>query len=693
MSAPAPAPLRAELKIRKLVQRGEVTYVIKEPDKQAYYRFSEAQHLMLSLFDGKKSYEALIDAFDKASEEYEYDLEGLMALLQSAKEYRLLERTKKENRVALMEKLQETRKGRFLQAQGSLLNMRFHLHDPSVMLDRILPRIQWLFRPAGVYASLLLIAVALLFILLQLDRFIADFDRVFYFSKQGAWNALTIWLVALGAIAVHEIGHGLTCRHFGGEVDDMGFLLLAFQPCLYANVNDAWLFENSRHKLYVALAGVWIELVLSAFAVFVWTITDVDSSIGRISYILVTIATASSLFLNLNPLMKFDGYYILSDFLEIPNLRQNSIDWFSYSLKKKVFRLDVPVPITPNQREKRVYFNYGLLIVLYLTTMMSGLAFMGYDAIANAYGFWGVMFFMWLVFKLVRMMTGTWLTTLKDWTMTNLFSTLPRRIATGVTGLIFLFSLFLWHPPVLILTSGQVDAEPLAIHAPENGFATHIAYQDDRSLTGQPGEPLFTLESPELELELSRAQAKAEAMSIDRNSAMSQGERTKIRHVAINSNQIQEQINGLKERVSHLSAPIPAGEWLVDGPPPLTLKGRYFSRGETVITLIPARKRRINVILEQSDLSMVHEGDPARIRLIGSPQTIFSGQVQTVTPVTKAEGPNRLFQVRLEMIIPNNLPVPPTGITGEVKIEGERAPLWAHILRPIRATFRTDLWI
>ncbi|MBF0296982.1 MAG: hypothetical protein HQL96_17495 [Magnetococcales bacterium] len=689
----APAPLRAELKIRKLVQRGEVTYVIKEPDKQAYYRFSDAQYLMLTLFDGKKEPDALVDAFDEASDEYAYDKEALMELIASAREFRLLQRSRQEEQAALMEKLKEVRKGRFLQAQGSLLNMRFHLHDPSAFMDRILPRIAWMWSPFGAKVSIGLILVAVLMVIAQADRFGADFERVFYFSKQGSWNALNIWLVALGAIAVHELGHGLTCKHFGGEVNDMGFLLLAFQPCLYANVNDAWLFENSRHKLYVALAGVWFELVLCAFAVFIWTLSDVDSMMGRVSFILVTVATASSLFLNLNPLMKFDGYYILSDLLEIPNLRQNAIDWFSYRLKRRVFRLEVEAPFAPDRREKRIFFIYGMLIVLYLTMMMSGLGVLGYGAIADAYGFWGVVFFLGLVMKLVKMMTGSWVDTLGEWTMKSLFSSLQRRVATGVAALSFLVLLFAWQPQVIILTKGKVDAETLQAHAPENGFATRLGFGADRLLAGMPGEPLFTLDSPELELEASRLQARLDGMAVDRNAAMSQNNRVLVQRVAIDAAKTKEQLAGVRKRLEQLAAPIPQGDWLVDGPPPLTLIGRYFKKGETVVTLIPAKKRRINVILEQSDLSMVREGDLARIRIAGAGETTFGGRVRTITPVTRMEGPNRLFQLRIDLDIPDGVAAPPPGISGEVRIAGEQAPLWAHLLRPLRATFRIDLWV
>ena len=689
----APPPLREELKIRKIIQRGEVTHVIKEPDKQTYYRFDEAQFFMLGLFDGVREPDQLVTLFNQTNGEYEYDEEALNDLISSVKDFRLLRRTKEEQRVALVEKLKDQRQGRFLQAKGSLLNMRFHLHDPNAFFDRILGRLQWIWSPSGVKISFFLIALSLVMITVQIDRFVADFERIFFFSQQGGWNVLNIWLVALGAIAFHEIGHGLTCKHFGGDVDDMGFLVLAFQPCLYCNVNDAWLFENNRHKIYVALAGVWVELVLAAFAVFIWTVIDVDNLLGRVAFIMATVATASSLFLNLNPLMKFDGYYILSDILEIPNLRQNALDWFSYSLKKNLFRLDEEPPLTPSPRERRIYFTYGLLIVLYLSIMLSGLAYIGYELIAQAYGTWAIILFLLLVAKLVKMMTGKWSETLKEIVMKAFFSTPLRKLFSTVFGLLFIAALFLWSPRVVVMSSGEVDTQPLAVHAPEGGYLTYAGYRSDRTLIGKAGESLFVLESPDLALEQSRLISQLQGMELDRNSAMSQGERSQQRMVGIKFRALRLQIEGVEKKIRELDRPVPEGEWVVDGPPAQTLSGRYFGRGETVVTLIPARARQINVVLEQSDLALIRTGNSVRVRLTGSPQSVITGTVQAITPVAKMDGPNRLFQLRIEMDIPDHMPPPPPTMTGEVRILGEAAPLWAHILRPIRATFRSDLWL
>ncbi|MBF0626236.1 MAG: HlyD family efflux transporter periplasmic adaptor subunit [Magnetococcales bacterium] len=694
MSDVAPPPLREDLRIRKSIHQGEVTYILKDPDEGAYYRFDAAQHLMLTLFDGKRTPEELVERFNATSAEFEFDLEAVQDLIDSARENKLLKRNRKEENAALVEKLKAERKGRFLQAKGSLLMVRFHLVDPNQAFERIIHRIRWIWTPAGVKASFVLIGIAVLAALSQGTRFIDDFERVFHFQTEGGMNFFKIWLVALGAIAFHELAHGLTCKNYGGDVNDMGFLLLAFQPCLYCNVNDAWMFENNRHKIYTALSGVWIELVLSAFAVFVWLMTDVDNPVGRTAFVLITISTASSLFLNLNPLMKYDGYYILSDLLQVPNLRQNAIDWFSHILKTRVLRIEDEAPLHPTRRERRTYLLYGGLTVGYLTLMMSTLGFMVYGMVADSYGTLGIVLFLTLALKLARMMTGTWGKTMKEWSAALMFGSQRRKIITGLAALPILALLVFWHPRVSIVTEGQVDAELLKVHAPESGFLDQVGYRPDRTLTGGPGALLARLRSPELELELVRMESRRQGLGVDRTLAASTGDRSLMQRNQLESHAVEEELASLHKRMQRLELRVPPGSWRVNGPPPVNLEGRHFGAGQEILTLAPTRQRHVNVELAQSDLDLVEQGNRALIRMTGSAPRVFEGEVIRITPVAKVEGPNRLFQVRVRMVIPEDLPPPPLEATAEVKIFGDEAPLWEHlILRPIRHSLRVDLWI
>ncbi|MBF0587543.1 MAG: HlyD family efflux transporter periplasmic adaptor subunit [Magnetococcales bacterium] len=420
---------------------------------------------------------------------------------------------------------------------------------------------------------------------------------------------------------------------------------------------------------------------------------DATHPLGMISFILMLIATAASLFMNLNPLMKFDGYYILSDVLQVPNLRENAISWFSYLLKVKVFRMEEEAPLRPTRREARIYFTYGGLTVVYLTIMLGGMAIMMHDVVAEALGTWGVIAYLAVVAKFTHMMTGSWADSMKTWIKETVLGTKERKMVVGVLLAIFVVSLFVWNPRVTVTTDGTVEADVKEMHLTEAGFVDYIGYRNDRTLIGKPGELLFRVHSPDMAVELSRLESQRDGMRLDYKMALTDGDRSAQRRTNIQLATVDEKIVALKRRIGRLEVMVPEGLWKVDGPPPVNIDGRFYNAGETVVTLIPARYRDVTVILEQSDLSLVKEGQKARVRLAGFPHRIYDAYVHRVTPVAKTDGPHRLFQVRIRMNTPEGEQAPALDLTGEVKIFGEERPFWEHILRPIRRIFRMDLWI
>lgn len=693
MASTIPPPLREALKIRKLTQGGEVVYIVKEPDKGSYYKFDEAQYQLLSLFDGTRDIPQIIKSFDAINDEEEYDTEDVEDLIEAARECQLLQRSREEANAALLEKIKEERKGMRAQVKGSLLHMRYSLIDPNEIFDRIIDRIRFLWHPLTVKCFLGLILAAIIAVILNHERFVADLEQLAYQTQENPWNLLVIWMIALGAIALHECAHGLTCKYYGGDVHEIGVLLLCFQPCMYCNVNDAWMFDNTRHKIYVAAVGVWAELVLSAIAVFVWLLVDTAHPVGFVAFTLVLVSTASSLFMNVNPLMKFDGYYILSDVLEMPNLRENSIGWFSWNLKKHVFRLDVEPPSRPTRREKKVYFLYGMLVVTYLTVMLSGIAVLLHGAVADTLGTLGLIAYLWLVVKMARAITGSWTNTLKEWAMLRFWSTKPRKQVTAILSAAALAVFVFWQSPVTIETTGTVEAETLIAHAPESGFIEAVSYTPERTLAVTAGQPLFHIRAPQLQLEAAQLDAQRASSRIDAALAASRNDAVGRQHTAIQRKSLGQRNASLQQRLSRLAVTAPAGDWRVDGPPPQVLEGRYVEQGETVLTLIPAQARQMTVILEQSDLSFVEAGQKVLVRLTGSRIPVLQGKVTRIAPVTRVDGPNRLFQVRIALELPEDVPSPPPDMTGEVKILGQQRPLWEHALRAVRKTLRTDLWI
>ncbi|WDE13161.1 HlyD family efflux transporter periplasmic adaptor subunit [Thalassomonas haliotis] len=693
MEAIIPPPLRLDLKIRELVQRGKTTYVIKEPDKQEYYHFDQAQYQMLILFDNEKTLEQLVETFNRQSQQYEFDLEALQDIYDSCKDLHLLKRSRQEETAALLERNREERRKKILQAKGSLLFLRFHLVDPNAFFNRIIDHIRFLWSPAAVRWQITLVAMAFVLVLFQGERFLQDFNRIYLSNQGNLGGLLAIWFIALGAIALHECGHGLTCKHFGGDVHDMGFLFLAFQPCLYCNVNDAWLFEHKRHKIYVALAGVWVELLLAAFAALLWLLIDISNPLGFVAFVLMTISTASSLFINLNPLLKFDGYYILTDMLEMENLRQNSTAWFSWTLKRHVLRLDTKPPLTPSPREKRIYFIYGALVALYMALILSAIGILGYGFVSSQFGFLANLGFIYLFYLLMKKLTGSWGETLVHWHKTFFWSSSKRQKRTLAALVLVLLVLIFWQPQMRIRSQGIIESTRVTLYAPQDGFISYVGYDQQRQLSTEKKPFVLSLSSPELNLTRQAYLAEQAALRLQQTIALSEKEQAKNRQLLIELTLIEDKLKQVDTQLRQLNIAAPPGQWQVEAMPPQALLGRFFGQNTEILTLVAATERYIDVIVDQRDVYLLSTGNWGRIKLTGNPANIYQGKVTTISPVATLEDVEQSFKVRMQVLPAANDPLPPLGLSGDALIFGEHQPLWRHIFHEIRKILRADLWL
>jgi multidrug efflux pump subunit AcrA (membrane-fusion protein) len=202
-------------------------------------------------------------------------------------------------------------------------------------------------------------------------------DLVHLLPRAFHWETLLLAWIILGVVTLlHEFAHGLTCKHYGGEVHEVGFLLMLFMPCFYCNVSDSWLFREKRKRLLVMLAGGYCDLVLWSLAVFVWRLTHSQTIVHYIACVVLSICGGRVL-LNFNPLMRLDGYYLLSDWAEIPNLRKRSWDYVMAYVRHFLWGAQAP------EQEDRKYFLflYGILswcfCIVYVSLAMVGLIKLG----------------------------------------------------------------------------------------------------------------------------------------------------------------------------------------------------------------------------------------------------------------------------------------------------------------------------
>ncbi len=223
----------------------------------------------------------------------------------------------------LLDRMRRERTRRWALAPLQFLAIRFRGFDPDALLTAVHERCRWLFSPL---VFLFALAIAVFAGSLVIGHY-AEFR-----SRLPELSALTdarnlVWLVlTISCVKVlHELGHALACKHFGGEVRELGFMLLAFSPCLYCDVSDSWRLSSKRRRIAISAAGMAVELVLASLATIVWWYAE-PGVVQLIALNVMVVASVGTLLVNGNPLMRYDGYYILSDLVGTPNLWQRSRD-------------------------------------------------------------------------------------------------------------------------------------------------------------------------------------------------------------------------------------------------------------------------------------------------------------------------------------------------------------------------------
>ncbi|HPC11697.1 MAG TPA: hypothetical protein PK112_06315, partial [candidate division Zixibacteria bacterium] len=256
--------------------------------------------------------------------------------------------------------------------------------DPRRLLERLLPWYRPVHHPLVLASGLAIIAVGLALFVAHAGDFAYRPDRLLQLG-----SIALIMLTVFMTLVVHEFAHALACHYYGGEVREMGFLLLFFQPCFYADVSDAWLFPRKSHRLTVTWVGPFVQFLLFALAVIVWRVTVPGTFPSRIALIIILVSGISVLF-NFNPLIKLDGYYLLSDWLDIPNLRARAFGYLGAWSRRVLLGWpveSVPVP----RREKRIYLAYAVLAVLYSGLLIGVILVWASKFLLANFGGWGLL--------------------------------------------------------------------------------------------------------------------------------------------------------------------------------------------------------------------------------------------------------------------------------------------------------------
>ena len=317
--------LKSQVTTRRHLYRGEICYVLEDALTRQHYRFSNAAYQVVGRLTGQHTCQAIYSSFQGHQKLQPINQEIIVSILiQLAQMEALVGELPQE--LQQPQKKRTTSKSKLLdQVKRSPLFLRLPLFNPSLLLRRY----QHLFRP--IHSTFFLLFLCLLFaaaciqlILIWPELTHNAVDRIFT-----RHNLLIIWLIYPLVKTVHEFAHAFSVKYYGGDVTEMGIMLLIFMPVPYVNASDSARFPDKWQRIRVAGAGILAELSLASLAILLWAAVE-PGLIRTISFNVILICGLSTLVFNGNPLVRFDGYYILSDLIELPNLAAKSSSFIWY---------------------------------------------------------------------------------------------------------------------------------------------------------------------------------------------------------------------------------------------------------------------------------------------------------------------------------------------------------------------------
>lgn len=629
--APLKPSLRPHVRIQRQTFRGQRWYVIQDPASGRYHRFTPEAHLVISLMDGERS---LAQIWEIASARLGGDnltQDDVIRLLAQLHQADILKGESSPDLREISARADRQARRKLWQRIMNPLALRLPLFDPDRFLSATVPLLRPLFSWVGLLLSLLLIGVALVQAAINWPALTDNIaDRVL------ATESLLLLLITYPFIkALHELGHGYAAKIWGGEVHEIGVMFLVFVPVPYVDASAATAFSSKWQRALVGSAGMLVELLLAALALLLWL--NLEPGLAKaFAFNVMLIGGVSTLLFNGNPLLRFDGYYVLSDLIEIPNLGVRANRYIGYLIQRYLFKLnDVISPVTA-PGEARWFLFYGIAAFLYrifITTTIVLFVASKYFVIGTILAIWALLMMLaWPLAKQLRFLFSS--PQLRG----------KRMRAFTVTGLFIsttLLLLTLLPIPFATVAEGVVMAqEGSALHAGTDGVVAELLVAPNALVVrGQPilrmTDPLLPARVQLVEAELKELQIRHAALRvIDQAEAAVVAE--KIRHSVA-----ELVLNREREQQMILRSPV-SGRVLLAGA--TDLEGRFLRQGDLVGYVSNLTDPRIRVLVPQSAIELVREQtEGIRVRFVDRFEQERLASVAQEVPFVSNQLPSPVF--------------------------------------------------
>lgn len=669
--------LRPGVRVHRQFFRGERWHVLENPFSNQFFRMRPEAWAFVSRLDPRRTVQQVWDECLARFPDAAPGQEAVIRLLAQLYGANLLQYDLASDAGQLFERYRKRRQREVGARLAGIMFLRIPLLDPDRFLVRTLPVVGWLVSWFGALVWLGVTGLAVKALADNWSSLIAESRAVL-----APDNLLLLYGGLVVVKVCHEFGHAWFCRKFGGEVHVMGVMFLIFTPLPYVDATSSWGFRSRWQRLLVGAAGMIVEVFVAALAVFVWTRTA-PGTLHSLAFNMIFLASVSTVLFNINPLLRFDGYYMLCDLLDIPNLHQRSWRWMSHQVKRHLLGVrHEPAPgLAPG--EARWLLAFGILSNIYRVVVFSGILLF----IADQFLLLGILMAVVCLVGWVFVPVGRFVHFLA--TSPALDRVRPRAVgvAAGVAGGLVLLLAgvpFRSH----FRAPGMVRAVHRADVASEaDGFMARALVTPGGSVAA--GTPLVRLENPELALRIAAARARLEEIDLlilqarnDEASSLEPLAQRREAAAATLARQLQED----QDRI--VCAPI-TGIWVAPGLADQT--ARWVPRGTALGLVVDPADYEFSALVSQQDADRLFSarlanaelrlrGDAGRVlaadrvEVIPAEQTARQAESKKKGKPDAARTPEAGFEVRARLG-PGANPSIAQGRTGEIRFRVGSEPL------------------
>lgn len=689
--------LRSDLHVTRHGNAGDPTYVVHDPLAFKNHLFRLREYRVMTALVHSRS---LRDTFQRLVETKvlrESEKDDYYAFVMLLHKMHLLKLPISDPEI-LFTRFQWRQQQRRWRLLRFLISYRVPLCDPDRFLGRTIRYVSFLFSRAGLVLWAILGLFALWNLWGKFGLLFEEMADVLEFS-----NLPSLWIALVVLKALHELGHAYACKRLGGEVPEMGAMIILATPCAYVDASASWKFTSKWRRIAVAMAGMYVESFIASIFAVVWVATQ-QGLLHEVARNVMLLASASTVLFNANPLMRYDGYFVLTDLVDVPNLRERSVSFLKEGAKRIFLGIGAP-PSADGEEHRRLYLGYGIGAVIYKLLLVASIAAM----VILRWPLIGVLVaagFVWSALVVPFWQLLTYL--LKDDETASVRGR-GRALVISMGAALPLIAFFL---PVSfqVVVSGVLEPErSIVARAPADGFVTDVAVGHHGTV--RAGDVLLRMDQPQLRLQREQGMEErtAEALLF---SAFEVTDLVKAAQHAARLESIDSKLSQLDERLRAMrltaSASGEIGTWQ-----PESLRGRFFREGEPLLEIHSGRYR-VHAILSDDEihLARLRVGDVTDLRWSSEPTARTRAVVEEIRPVVSREEvpPALTMQAGGDVFVrphlgggleadrpylhvflkpEERLPQGVAGMTARVRLTGRIETLGAWLRRKVLAFYQT----